>query len=184
MTGEEKLAEAMVRLADKMEEIMDPLVWQRIFANALQSGLLMTLPTPPTPLPGVAGMIVGATVQVQLSDEERENLAARLHEALQPQVAEFNEFVKESLKEMPPSRLKAAIEQLVAEFNEFVKESLKEMPPARLKAAIEQLEQGKQPQLRRRRGCIFLDFGNDNEFYLPLLGKIGGVKMPKEKKGR
>ena len=132
-----KLAEAMSKLADRLADFQDPVLWQKVIQDALRTGALPAQVAEAAALPPVRI----EAVTVSLSDEEREKLAAQVHEAVQPQLAEFNEFVKESLKEIPP---------------------------ARLKELAEKIEAGAKPQLRRRRGCIFLELDSGEEFYLGL----------------
>ena len=145
--AEIKLAEAMGRLAEALEKFQDPLIWQKVFRTAVESGLAF----PQLPRPGIVGELPGATtvvppvtvtgVTVTLSDEERERIVTRVYEAVQPQLAEFNTFVKESLVEMPPTRLKLLAMSL---------------------------EKGEKLELARRRGCVYIREESGEEHYLGL----------------
>ena len=163
-----RLAEAMNRVADKLERAMDPVRWQKIISDAVGMGVLpshilmpraiQTVPgpqgEPETALPSqTGGMIVGQlqeiSAQVSLSPEDREKLATRVIEAVKPQLEEFGTFVKEAVRDMPVLRLR----QMAAE-----------------------LDKGKVPQLKRRSDCVFLAFEGEpgdagippalKEFYL------------------
>ena len=134
--AELKLATAMGRLAEALERFQDPLTWQRVFKTAVESGMVL----PQLPGSGPAPVVTVVGVKVTLSDEEREKMVARIHEAIQPQLDEFNTFVRESLAEMPP---------------------------ARLKGLAERIEQGETVALGRRRGCVYLTTGGE-DYYLGL----------------
>ena len=137
----EKLAEAMNRLADNLEKFQDPILWQKTISDAARTipELTRFFPAAPTPageLP--AGRI--EEVAVSLSEEERSKFANQVYDAVKPQLQEFNQFVQESLKEMPMHRLKELAEKI---------------------------EAGEKPQIKRRHGCIFICAG-DTEIYLGL----------------
>jgi len=164
-----KLAEAMNRMADKLERAMDPVRWQKIISDAIGMGILPSymLPLATRTVPGPAdeaqaagppqaeGMGVAeireVSAQVTLSLEDREKLAARVIEAVKPQLEEFGTFVKEAVRDMPEHRLR----QMAAE-----------------------LDKGKVPQIKRRSDCVFLAFEGEpgdagippapKEFYLGL----------------
>lgn len=134
----EKLAGAMEKLATCLENWQDPVKWQKIIQDALRTGILPAAAVRPLlPIP-VASQIEDITVK--LSDEDRDKMADKVYEAVKPQLAEFNEFVKISLQEMPVGRLKDLAKQI---------------------------EEGKKPKLERRRGCVYITTGND-DFYLGL----------------
>jgi len=136
----EKLADAMEGLATSIEKWRDPVLWQKIVQDALRTGALPQqvmaplIETLPVPLPQIEA------VTVRLSDEDREKMAVKVYEAIKPQLAEFNEFVKVSLQEMPVGRLKDLAKQT---------------------------EEGMKPKLKRRQGCVFITTGLD-DFYLGL----------------
>lgn len=141
----EKLAGAMGKLAETLEKFQDPILWQKVFQDAVSIGVfpqtvVQQLQVGPPQVGPPAEAVRIQRIEISLSDEERENLATKIHEAIQPQLAEFNEFLRDSLKEMPPHRLK----QLAAK-----------------------VEEGAKPALARRRGCVFIIAGDD-EFYLGL----------------
>jgi len=136
-----KLAEAMTKLADRLEKFQDPVVWQKVLTSAVEAmpSLRGTIPTPIQDLrvtPAVR--VVG--VSISFSEEERAKLVEQVHISIQPQLAEFNTFVKQALRDMPPDRL-----QRIAK----------------------EIEAGKLPVLKQRHGCIFIEAG-DEDAYLPL----------------
>jgi len=133
------LAEAMSKLADRLEKFQDPILWQKLIQDAMRVGAL-----PPLPQPGIAAgysPVIVEAVTISLSDEERKKLAGQVYKAVQPHLSEFNDFVKESLKEMPP---------------------------ARLKALADKIEGGAKPRLLRRQGCVFVELDSGEGFYLGL----------------
>lgn len=144
-TPEEKLADAMNNLADRLEKFQDPLLWQKVISDAVQTMPTLApyiaplqLPTPVEPPTGVARV---ESISVSLSDEERERLSKQVYEALKPQLEEFNKFAQQSLCEMPAHRLKELAERI---------------------------EAGAKPTLGRRRGCVFVGLDTGEEFYLGL----------------
>lgn len=134
----EKLAGAMEKLATSIEKWQDPVLWQKIILDALRIGVLPAETVRPLLAVPVAPQIEAITVR--LSDEDRDKMADKVYEAVKPQLAEFNEFVKTSLQEMPVGRLKDLAKQI---------------------------EEGKKPELKRRHGCVFITTGTD-DFYLGL----------------
>lgn len=137
-----KLAEAMAKLADRLEKFQDPVFWQKTLSDAAQMlpGATRILPPPIEALPIPSAGVEGISVSVTLSDEERNRLASAVYEAVQPQLSEFNQFVQDSLKEMPAHRLKKLAEKI---------------------------EAGEKPEIKRRRGCVFITVG-DTEAYLGM----------------
>ena len=145
----EKLAVAMNKLADKLERFQDPVIWQKVLTDAIHTmpGLgaaISASPALPAPLPGEPTerrLLVGRIEEfVHLSDEERTKLVGEIHKAIEPQLAEFSEFVRQSLQEMPAHRLKKIGEKMAA---------------------------GEEPKVTRKPGCIFIRTG-DEETYLAL----------------
>jgi len=132
----EKLAGAMEKLANSLEKCQDPILWQRIIQDALRTGAL----PPQVVEPLIAAPTQIEAVTVRLSDEDRDKMADKVYEAVKPQLAEFNEFVKASLQEMPVGRLRDLAKQI---------------------------EEGRKPELARRQGCVFITTGDD-DFYLGL----------------
>ena len=135
-----QLANAMNRLAENLEKLQDPLLWQKAFGDAMQ-----TLAGVPQLQPHIAAALpLGVTVEaitVSLSEEERERMAQRVYEALEPQLQELNTFVKDSLKELPAHRLKEMASQI---------------------------EAGATGKLQRRRGCVFVELDSGYEAYLGM----------------
>ena len=133
----ERLAEAMGKLATSLEKWQDPVLWQKIIQDALRTGALppqMVTPLITAPPPQIESMTV------RLSDEDRDKMSDKVYEAVKPQLAEFNEFVKTSLQEMPVGRLKDLAKQI---------------------------EEGKVVKLKRRQGCVYITTEVD-DFYLGL----------------
>lgn len=146
----EKLAKALDKLADHMERFVDPVVWQKILSDAM--GMIPSLgqafpivqpvavtPVAVTPFQGHDPIFLEG-VTIKLSDEEREKLANQVYEAIQPQLAELNDFVQKSLLDMPAHRLKKIAEKIAS---------------------------GEKPSLGRQRGCVFIEAG-DEKVYLGL----------------
>ena len=147
-----QLAEAMGKLAQAIDRFQDPVLWQRVFSEAMRSGV--RLPIPAGPIAGLAeerlpapamGQVVGLTIA--LSSEDREKLASQVYQELLPELNKFNEFLKESLKDMPAGRLKEIAERL---------------------------ERGQKPRLGRQHGCVFIAFaspeGNEDPLGRYFLG--------------
>jgi len=139
----EKLAEAMSKLADRLEGFQDPLVWQKILSDAVQAmpSLAATIP----PLQQAEQVPPGAArieaISVSLCKEERDRLTSQVYEAIKPKLDDFSEFVQQSLLEMPAHRLKELATKI---------------------------EAGAKPTLGRRRGCVFVGLDSGEEFYLGL----------------
>jgi len=132
----EKLAGAMEKLATSIEKWQDPVLWQKIIQDALRTGAL----PPHVVAPLIAAPAQIEAVTVRLSDEDRDKMTDKVYEAVKPHLAEFNEFVKTSLQEMPLGRLKDLAKQI---------------------------EEGKVAKLQRRQGCVYITTGVD-DFYLGL----------------
>ena len=139
-----ELANAMVTLASVLESFQDPVLWQKTIANAIldnpQLGAFLQpqIATIQAPLPG---RVETVSVLINLTDEERSHLAAVVYAAIQPQLNRFDQFVKESLQDMPANRLKSLAEQI---------------------------EAGAVPKLARRRGCVFVELDTGYEAYLGM----------------
>ena len=132
-----QLAQAMSRLADSLDKFQDPLWWQKTVGASMQTMLQSpqvqeALPPPPISLTGMV---------VTLSDDERATMAALVYDKLQPQLDEFNQFVKTSLTELSPNRLKELAESI---------------------------KSGAEVKLKRRRGCVYVETDNGIEIYLNL----------------
>ena len=100
-----KLAEAMSKLADRLERFQDPVMWQKVLTDAIHTlpGLGTAISaSPPT---RVVSLPSGEPpelrrieeLEVNLSDEERTKLVGEIHKAIEPQIAEFSEFVSLSV---------------------------------------------------------------------------------------
>lgn len=138
--AEEKLAEAMNNLADKLARFQDPVLWQKIMSDAART--LPGFPGLPGPvqLQGLDPLRAAVRVEavtVSLSDEAREALVAKVYDAVQPEIAGFNDFVKEALRKMPEHRLQKLGEKVAA---------------------------GVKLSLRQRPGCVFISAGDDDTY--------------------
>ena len=143
--AENKLADALVKLADSMEKFTDPIRWQKTLSDAvrmmpgLSSAMPRVIPTPISPdAPRIIGHIDG--VSISLSEEERIKLVDKVNEAIQPELAEFTNFVRASIAGMPTHRL-----QKIAD----------------------KIDHGVKPKLDRRSGCVFIT-ADGEESYLGL----------------
>lgn len=138
--AELELAKAMTRLAEGIERFQDPVWIQKVFVDALQ-----TMAGVPQIAPAVARALPpGVTLEaitVSLSEKDRKQVSKQIYTALKPRLKEFNQFVKDSLKDMPPHRLKELAQKI---------------------------EQGAKPTLERRRGCVYIKLDTGDEYYLGL----------------
>ena len=139
-----QLANAMNRMASALESLQDPVLWQKTIANAFldhpQLGDLLQpqIATIQATLPGRVGAV---SVEINLTDDERVRLASTVYEAIQPQLRIFEQFVQDSLQDMPANRLKRLAEQI---------------------------EAGAVPKLARRKGCVFVELDTGYEEYLGM----------------
>ncbi len=132
----EKLAGASNNVADRIEKSQDPVIWQKVIGDAVAFAPALRAVLSPPPV-----VATGVEVSVTLSLEERQKLAGTVFELVKPQLAEFNEFVKQSLLDMPPHRLKEMAEKI---------------------------EKGAKPSLKRRHDCVLVALDSGDEFYLGL----------------
>ncbi|MBA7653927.1 hypothetical protein ES703_61792 [subsurface metagenome] len=66
-------------------------------------------------------------------------------------------------------RAMADIEEQMTEFKGFIGQALSELPAGELKRIGELIKKGEKFKLRRRHGCIYLDFGHgDDDFHLRI----------------
>lgn len=142
------------RIADSLSQIAkvyaDPQAYARELASSVQqllSGANIALPAP-APIRAVEGggtvapSPAIAAVEVRLSSEEREEITKKAMADIEDQMTEFKGFIAQALSELPEPSLKR-IGDLIAKGEKF--------------------------QLRRRHGCIYLDFGHgDDDFYLRI----------------
>lgn len=88
---------------------------------------------------------------------------------LPSQVSKVEVTLSPEAKEEICKRAMADFEEQMAEFRGFIAQSLAELPEATLKRIGEHLKEGRKFKLRRKHGCIYLDFGfGDEDFYLRL----------------
>jgi hypothetical protein len=76
-------------------------------------------------------------VVVELTEEQKNDMVKIIYKSIRPQMKEFNKFVKNSLKVMPPNSLKRLAERVLA---------------------------GDVPKLKQKPGCIFMDVGEGESF--------------------
>ena len=135
-----KLADSMSKLADTLERFQDPVLWQKAMKTALDTGLTLPLVQAlPGPTPS-ATLMLADSAKIHLSDVDREQLATRVYDALKPQLEELKECVAKALKEMPSTQLRSLAEKI---------------------------EAGEMPEIKRRRGCVYVAAGGE-EYYLGL----------------
>jgi hypothetical protein len=137
-----QLADAMTRVALAIEEF--PHVVKQSIATAFQS--MLNLPGQPQALREVFPSLAVESLVVHLSDEQKEEMSETIYQAIQPQMTEFNQFVKNSLKTMPPNQLKRLAEKV---------------------------KTGVVPKLSQRPGCICMETGDIEtddfeDFYLKM----------------
>lgn len=144
MSDNERLAEAMSKLADAMNNFSDPVRWQKTISDAVRvaAGLPQVEAELTRRITAVlpSGVALQA-IAVELSEDQRREMAAEVMAKLEPQLVEFRNFVQTSLKEMPAHRLKELAEKIKA---------------------------GAKPLLRRRAGCVFVELDTGEETYLNL----------------
>lgn len=138
--AELKLAEAMQKLADVINRFTDPIYMQKIFSDAFQT-TLNSLPLQPAIERALPAGISIHEITIDISDEQRQQMAEQTFELLKPQIVEFNDFVKNSLLKMPAHRLKDLSEKIKA---------------------------GAKPHLKQQSGCIFISLDDGSAFYLGL----------------
>ena len=152
---QEQLAQSMVRLAEALEKATSPDTWRAIWeigvsrmGESLSRIQALITPPPRISLPGAETLQVGyiSEVGVTLAPEERRRMTQQVSEAIKPQLAQFENFVQEAIKDLPASKLQRAVELI---------------------------DSGKVPKMSRKLGCLFLDFPDENplkaeSFYLKL----------------
>ena len=141
------------RIADAFEKIAkiydDPTAYLESLSQQISGAVSRVMPAiAPTPVQAVEGgvplppgaMITG--VAVSLSEEERKAIC---------------------------ERAMADIEEQMSEFKGFIGQALSELPEGTLKRMGELMKKGEKFKIRRRHGCVYLDFGHDDDdFYLRM----------------
>jgi hypothetical protein len=160
----EKLAAAMDKMAIAMNNLQDPIKWQKIMSDAART--LAPIGQPllrAQPVPGHIGQAVGSSLGISppvpvgsidvpsvlsipitltLSDADRDDMVKKVSEALKPELKEFETFVNNSLKKMPAHRLKSIADKV---------------------------DKGVPIRLQQRVGCIYIQSeDSDAEAYLGL----------------
>lgn len=153
--------EDLKRIADALERVAsvysDPQAFMDRVENQVREMLSrVNVPVPIMPsqaqaVEGQAQAVEGAGppspalitgVEVKLSDDERKAICERAMVDFEEQMAEFKDFISQALSELPAGTLKR-IDEL--------------------------MKKGEKFKLRRRHGCIYLDFGHgDDDFYLRM----------------
>lgn len=142
------------RIADAFEKIIkiyeDPAAYIESVGrqvSQVMSGVGAQVPAPaPRPIAGGTRVALpGAqvtSVEVKLSEEERKAIC---------------------------DQAMADIESQMTEFKGFISQALSELPEENLKRIGELMKKGEKFKLRRRHGCVYLDFGQgDDDFYLRM----------------
>lgn len=137
--------EQLKRIADAFEKIVrvyeNPAAYMGQVSRSIQqilSGTQVQLPALPVEGEAVAPQVTA--IEVRLSPEQKD------------------EICKKAM---------ADIEEQMSEFKGFIGQALSELPEEQLKRIGELMKKGEKFKLRRRHGCIYLDFGHgDDDFYL------------------
>jgi len=135
------------RIADYLEKLMkiyeDPSAYLQGLTQQI-GGTLSQLNIAAPAGPGGAPVpgVAMATVEVRLSEDERKAICEKA-------MADFDEQI--------------------TEFKGFIGQALSELPEGTLKRIGELMKKGEKFKIRRRHGCIYLDFGHgDDDFYLRM----------------
>lgn len=128
------------RIADAIEKVMEIYEHPEAFMQRLSQGVGEALGSVQAAMPALPQAV--SRVEISLEPQEKEEII---------------------------NNVKAEIEQQLDEFRGFIAQSLSELPEAQLKTIGKHLKEGRKFKLRRRHGCIWLDFGyGDEDFYLRL----------------
>lgn len=149
--SEEKQLKRIADALEKSNKVFDnPEEFADRLSNVLQNVLSrVNMPAPVLGAPSVAigtqvtpDTVAVTSVEVKLSEEERKAIC---------------------------EKAMADIEENMAEFKGFIGQAFSELPEPALKRIGELMEKGEKFKLRRRHGCIYLDFGHgDDDFYLRM----------------
>lgn len=142
------------RIADAFEKILkiyyNPTEYLESLIGQIGGAMSqLNIPAPAAPTqqigvgPAAPGPGVAVTaVEIRLSEEERKAIC------------------KQAM---------ADIEGQMTEFKGFIGQALSELPEGQLKRIGELMKKGEKFKLRRRHGCVYLDFGQgDDDFYLRI----------------
>ena len=133
------------RIADALEKVIgfyeNPQAWMEQISQGLSQ--VVSSVSPQIPASPVEGAPVAVSrVEVTIASEEKEAI----------------------LKQAT-----ADIEEQMTEFKGFIGQALSELSEGQLKRIGELMKKGEKFKLRRRHGCIYLDFGHgDDDFYLRM----------------
>lgn len=137
--------EDLKRIADAFEKIVAIYEHPEEYIQRIGQQVTQTLQgtaAQMAPLPAQVGAAVVSEVAVTLAPEERKAIC---------------------------ERAMADIEEQMTEFKGFIGQALSELPEGALKRIGELLKKGEKFKIRRRHGCIYLDFGHgDDDFYLKM----------------
>lgn len=140
-------AKELKRIADSLEKLMaiydDPTAWmERIGRGVSEAASQLNIPAPILPDQTVTPGVAVAAIELKLTEEERKAICEQAMADIEAQMEELRGFIAQSLSELGEVSLKR-IGDLMA--------------------------QGKKFKIRRRHGCIYLDFGEgDDDFYLRM----------------
>ncbi len=136
------------RIADAFEKIAkiyeDPTAYLESLSQGINQAVSRVQIPAPRPVEGAGPALpVSVTgVELKLSEEERKAIC---------------------------ERAMADIEEQMTEFKGFIGQALSELPAGELKRIGELIKKGEKFKLRRRHGCIYLDFGHgDDDFHLRI----------------
>lgn len=137
--------EDLKRIADAFDKIVamyeHPEQWMQRVGQQVNQVLRDSSAQIPT-LPAQAGVATVSEITVTLAAEERKAIC---------------------------EKAMADIEEQMTEFKGFIGQALSELPEASLKRIGELMQKGEKFKVRRRHGCIYLDFGSgDDDFHLNI----------------
>ena len=137
------------RIADSLEKLMkiyeDPTAYLESLTHQIGDTVARTAIPAQQIAAGVGGLVPGVAVtavEIKLSEDERKAICKQA-------MADF--------------------EEQITEFKGFIGQALSELPEGTLKRIGELMKKGEKFKIRRRHGCIYLDFGHgDDDFYLRM----------------
>ena len=130
------------RIADAFEKIVRVYEDPSAYMGQISQSVQQALSDTQVQLPAVEGAPQVTAIEVKLSPEQKEEICKKAMADFEEQMDEFKGFIGQALSELPESTLKRIGEHLA---------------------------KGEKFKLRRRQGCIYLDFGyGDEDFYLRM----------------
>jgi len=132
--------EQLKRIADALEKVTDIYEHPEAYLERISQGVSQALGIAQAAIPSLPAAV--QRVEITLSPEERAEIM---------------------------SKAVSEIEQQFDEVRGFIVQALSELPEEQLKKIGKHLKEGRGFKLRRRLGCIYLDFGfGDEDFHLKL----------------